>query len=180
MKNPKVVFDSKTGHVYFSTNYVNVENNRFRLIEKFDITEELNGVLNHVGELSRLQVKKERINDGFLKIICLCGSTKFKEEFMNLNALFSGKGHIVLSVGFFMHSDKHEITTEQKEKLDDLHMRKIDLADIVYFINKGGYIGESTKSELKYALDKDKIIIFDEPELGDLFIRDNKSYFEDN
>lgn len=179
MKSPKVVFDSKTGHVYYSDNWVVVEGRKFRLIDKVDITEELNALLNHVQTTSRIDAKKERIADGHLKIICLCGSTKFKDQFINLNSAFTMKGHIVLSVGFFLHSDQRQTTVQEKDKLDDLHKRKIDLADIVYFINKDGYIGDSTKSELKYALDKNKIIVFDEPDLGDKFINDNQSYFNE-
>ena len=35
--------------------------------------------------------------------------------------------------------------------LDDMHKRKIDMADEIFVINVGGYIGESTRSEIKYA-----------------------------
>lgn len=35
--------------------------------------------------------------------------------------------------------------------LDDMHKRKIDMADEIYVINVGGYIGESTRSEIEYA-----------------------------
>ena len=38
-----------------------------------------------------------------------------------------------------------------KEMLDDIHKRKIDMADAIYVINKDGYIGSSTKSEIAYA-----------------------------
>lgn len=66
-------------------------------------------------------------------------------------------GKIVLSVGFFMHAtgNKHGesvgATPEQKIALDELHKRKIDLADEVFVLNVGGYIGESTRSEIEYA-----------------------------
>ena len=90
------------------------------------------------------------------KIVCLCGSTRFYKEFMEQNYLETMKGNIVLSVGFFMHSsDVHGegvgITPEQKIALDDLHKRKIDLADEVLVVNVGGYVGESTRSEIDYA-----------------------------
>ena len=35
--------------------------------------------------------------------------------------------------------------------LDDMHKRKIDMADEIYVINVGGYVGESTRSEIEYA-----------------------------
>ena len=43
--------------------------------------------------------------------------------------------------------------------LDDIHKRKIDMADAIYVINRGGYIGESTKSEIKYALEHNKPVM---------------------
>jgi len=97
------------------------------------------------------------------KIVCLCGSTKFYKEFQIANFRETMKGHIVLSVGFYTHAQEHEwqvkehnqiigITLEDKIKLDELHKRKIDLADEILVINVGGYIGESTKSEIDYAI----------------------------
>ena len=41
--------------------------------------------------------------------------------------------------------------TKTKEMLDDMHKRNIDMADSIYVINVGGYIGESTRSEIEYA-----------------------------
>ena len=35
--------------------------------------------------------------------------------------------------------------------LDDMHKRKIDMSDSIYVINFGGYIGQSTHSEIEYA-----------------------------
>lgn len=86
-------------------------------------------------------------------IVCLCGSTKFKEQFIECNFKFTMLGYIVLTVGWFSHADaeKYTPTREEKIALDELHKRKIDLADLVYVIEPGGYIGESTKSEIDYA-----------------------------
>jgi len=85
------------------------------------------------------------------KVVCLCGSTKFKEEFEKATLEETLAGNIVLSVGCYTHSDEVDITPEQKKELDQLHLRKIDLADVVYILNKNGYIGESTARELVYA-----------------------------
>ena len=91
------------------------------------------------------------------KIVCLCGSTKFPKQFEDANMQETLAGHIVLSVGFFMHSAeqqhgrKLEISQETKNQLDELHKRKIDLADEIFVLNVGGYIGESTRSEIDYA-----------------------------
>jgi len=94
------------------------------------------------------------------KIVCLCGSTRFKNDFEKANYDETIKGNIVLSVGCFGHSDNIEFTIEEKEMLDDLHKRKIDLADEILVINIDNYIGESTKSEIEYAKNNNKVIRF--------------------
>lgn len=95
-----------------------------------------------------------------VEVVCLCGSTKFKAEFEQKTLELTLNGMIVLSVGCFMHKDSIPITEEQKIKLDELHKRKIDLCDTVFVINKNGYIGESTFSEIIYAKNKNKNIIY--------------------
>ena len=93
------------------------------------------------------------------KVITLCGSTKFKEEFLQVQKDLTLKGNIVISVGLFGHSGDNEVWTEgTKEMLDDMHKRKIDMADEIFVINVNGYIGESTKSEIEYALKTNKKI----------------------
>jgi hypothetical protein len=90
-------------------------------------------------------------------IVCLCGSTRFYEAFQRANYDETMAGRIVLSVGFYPHSSEQAhgetigITPEQKQILDRLHLRKIDLADEILVLNVGGYIGESTARELAYA-----------------------------
>lgn len=93
-----------------------------------------------------------------MKIITLCGSTKFKKEFEKINSLLTLEGNIVLSVGIFQHSDNVVITNEQKEKLDLLHKRKIDMSDEIFVINVNDYIGSSTQSEIDYALKNKKTV----------------------
>ncbi len=46
--------------------------------------------------------------------------------------------------------------SKTKEMLDDMHKRKIDMADEIYVINVGGYIGDSTRSEIEYARETGK------------------------
>ena len=90
---------------------------------------------------------------GKYKVITLCGSTKFKDEYMKAQKDLTLQGNIVISVGLFGHSGDDEVWTEgTKEMLDDMHKRKIDMADEIFVINVGGYIGESTKSEIEYAI----------------------------
>ena len=92
------------------------------------------------------------------KIITLCGSTRFKEEFMQVQKMLTLQGYIVISVGLFGHADGENLDFATKVMLDDMHKRKIDLADEIYVINVGGYIGESTSSEIEYALSTSKIV----------------------
>ena len=69
------------------------------------------------------------------------------------------EGYIVISVGLFGHSGDDEVwKPSTKEMLDDMHLRKIDLADEIFVINVGGYIGESTRREIEYAEDTGKKI----------------------
>ncbi|HIT62387.1 MAG TPA: hypothetical protein IAC38_02920 [Candidatus Caccovivens faecavium] len=90
---------------------------------------------------------------GKYKVITLCGSTKFKDDFIEQQKRLTLEGNIVISVGLFGHAGDNEVWTEgTKEMLDDMHKRKIDMADEIFVINKGGYIGSSTKSEIEYAL----------------------------
>ncbi len=96
---------------------------------------------------------------GKYKIITLCGSTRFKDEFIAEQKRLTLEGNIVISVGLFGHSGDEEVWNEHtKAMLDDMHKRKIDLADEIFVINPGGYIGSSTRSEIEYALQTGKVI----------------------
>ncbi len=89
---------------------------------------------------------------GNYKVITLCGSTRFKEEYMRVQKELTLKGCIVISVGLFGHSGDDEVWSEgTKQMLDDMHLRKIDMADEIFVINPGGYIGSSTTNEIAYA-----------------------------
>ena len=101
---------------------------------------------------------------GNYKVITLCGSTRFKEDFERVNRELTLAGNIVISVGCFGHSGD-TFTNEQKIMLDDIHKRKIDIADAIYVINKDGYIGASTRSEIQYAKEHGKQIIYMEDDL---------------
>ena len=96
---------------------------------------------------------------GKYPVITLCGSTRFKEAFLEAQKRLTLAGNIVISVGLFGHSGDDEVWTEgTKEMLDDMHKRKIDMADSIYVINVGGYIGQSTRSEIDYARSQGKTI----------------------
>lgn len=95
------------------------------------------------------------------KIITLCGSTKFKDAFIEAQKKLTLQGYIVISVGLFGHSGDDEVWDDGvKEMLDDMHKRKIDMADEIMVIDVDGYIGESTESEIEYAKSQGKFISF--------------------
>ena len=93
------------------------------------------------------------------KIITLCGSVKFKTEFMKVQEKLTLEGNIVFTPNF-LNNLKGEINLETKKMLDEMHRQKIDMSDEIYVINFGGYIGESTKSEIEYAKIKGKKISY--------------------
>lgn len=101
---------------------------------------------------------------GKYPVVTLCGSTRFKEQFLEAQKRLTLEGNIVISVGLFGHSGDQEVWTEgTKAMLDDMHKRKIDMADSIYVINVGGYIGDSTRSEIEYAKKSGKVIQYLEP-----------------
>ena len=88
------------------------------------------------------------------KVITLCGSTRFKDAFEAANEKLTLEGNIVLSVGLLSHAKENGFEWANngiKEMLDDIHKRKIDMSDEIFVINVGGYIGDSTRSEIEYA-----------------------------
>ena len=98
--------------------------------------------------------------NGF-KVITLCGSTRFKEEFLEAQKRLTLEGNIVISVGLFGHSGDDVVWTEGvKDMLDRQHLAKIDLADEIFVINIGGYIGDSTRREIAYANYRGKSITY--------------------
>ncbi len=98
------------------------------------------------------------------KVVTLCGSTRFKNEFIEQQKRLTLEGCIVISVGLFGHSGDDEVWNEGvKAMLDDMHKRKIDMADGIFVINVGGYIGSSTRSEIEYAAAHGKTIEYLEP-----------------
>lgn len=98
---------------------------------------------------------------GRYKVITLCGSTRFKDAFIETQKRLTLEGNIVISVGLFGHAGDDEVWTPgTKEMLDDMHKRKIDMADEIFVINVDGYIGDSTQSEIDYAAKAGKSIRF--------------------
>ena len=108
---------------------------------------------------------------GGYKVITLCGSTRFRREFEEANKRLTLAGNIVISVGLYGHAGDAEVwegmdedtLTQTKVMLDDMHKRKIDMADEIFVINVSGYVGESTRSEIAYAEATGKPVRYLEP-----------------
>ncbi len=104
------------------------------------------------------KIKMSTVKDKY-NVITLCGSIKFKNEFMKVQEELTLDGNIVFIPNFF-NNLKGEINKETKKMLDEMHRQKIDMSNEVYVINCGGYIGESTKSEIEYAKANGKMISY--------------------
>jgi len=105
------------------------------------------------------------------KVICICGSTRFADLHAINRWEFEQQGHIGLMINYLPEwyakknfgegvHDHFGEKTGNKELLDELHFRKIDMSDEIYVINYEGYIGESTRNEINYALSKNKPVIY--------------------
>ena len=112
------------------------------------------------------------VGAGFPTIVCLCGSTRFSDAFRKAALDETLAGRIVLSIGCDMKDDNElfgHLDDDQrvriKSGLDELHLRKIDLAHEVFILNVGGYVGESTRREVLYARMQGKCIRWLEPDI---------------
>ena len=92
------------------------------------------------------------------KIITLCGSTKFKDEFEKVAKRLTLDGNIVLTPTIFSKSDGGSLSSTELDTLVNIHKEKISMCDEIYVINKCGYIGRHTRKEIEYAKSKNKIV----------------------
>lgn len=129
---------------------------------------------NAYRSILKLQTPELKVLSDRPKIVCLCGSTRFTTEMLITQWNFTKQGHIVLSWcalpnDYYLaagYDEEYHIGDHEgvKEIVDEVHKRKIDLADEVFVLNIGGYIGDSTTSEIKYALEHNKPVKYLEPE----------------
>ncbi|MFZ2013593.1 MAG: hypothetical protein WAV00_07205 [Nocardioides sp.] len=94
--------------------------------------------------------------EGAAKVITLCGSTRFEAEFAEVNQRLAMEGCVVISLGMFSLPDLPDYdwaadSSGLKGRLGDVHFQKIRMADEVYVVDPGGYVGESTRREIAYA-----------------------------
>lgn len=96
-------------------------------------------------------------------IVTMCGSTKFKEEYLSTIERLTYLGCLVLFCPIFHHADGIEIPEHEVRMLTDIHKQRIKMCDDIFIINKDGYIGDSTKMEIEYAKGLGKNIHYLEP-----------------
>lgn len=111
-------------------------------------------------------------------VTTLCGSTRFMDAHLLAMAHLSLAGRIVIPCGLYGHADSPmgakyltadgDPSVEEKQRLDELHLRKIDLSDGIFVVNVGGHIGDSTRKEITYAREQGKTIeyMFDQEFFG--------------
>ena len=100
-------------------------------------------------------------------VVCLCGSTRFTREMLIKQWELTKQGVIVLTWcalpdDYYTGEDKAHIGDQEgvKELIDEVHKRKIDLSDEVFVLNINGYIGDSTRSEIDYAVTNGKPVVY--------------------
>jgi hypothetical protein len=97
------------------------------------------------------------------KIVVLSGSSRFV-DIMAVCAWLIERDEGKIATGLHLLPrwypacpDDHLAEAEGvAEKMDELHLRKIDLADEVFVVNFQDYIGNSTRREIEYAQQKGK------------------------
>ncbi len=94
-----------------------------------------------------------------MKVVTICGSMRYRKEMMDIAfSLEAGQGYCVIQCVY----DTHEPNEAELKNLADCHFKKIDISDAIYVVNINGYIGNSTRNEINYALSKDKEVIYHE------------------
>lgn len=122
--------------------------------------------VDYMDVCSRYRIPGQRFCENHIynkpKVVCLCGSTRFWETFRDVGLDLTMAGIIVLSIGIhapdsmvLAHPESDQGKT-QKALLDQLHKQKIDMADEILVLNVDGYIGESTRGEVKHAISRGK------------------------
>jgi hypothetical protein len=94
--------------------------------------------------------------EGEAKVVTLCGSARFETEFAEVNQRLTMQGYVVISLGMFSLPDLPDYdwtadSSDLRGRLGRLHLQKIRMADEVYIVDPGGYLGESTRREIAYA-----------------------------
>ena len=111
-------------------------------------------------------------NDGEAKVVTLCGSTRFEAEFAEVNQRLTMEGCVVISLGMFSLPDLPGYdwaldSSDLKARLGGVHLQKIRMADEMFIVDPGGYLGESARREIAYAESLGKPVRYLSRERGD-------------
>lgn len=169
----KITFRGKD-HILNINNSIYNDLLKLRILKKRELDEtdkhDEDTVTYHKEPQGNLTSSRERH-----KVVTLCGSTRFKDEFMKVATDLTREGYIVLMPHVFSHSESEDnlnhslnpdkllnmnLANSLNSELLNIHLAKIDMSDEIFVINKDGYIGDGTKQEIKYASDHGKIIRF--------------------
>jgi hypothetical protein len=95
-----------------------------------------------------------------MKVITLCGSYRFKEEMAEVAEIMTLAGNCVLTPNELTRESKDDYTEEEARMIDMMHKEKIRISDAILVVNVGKYIGKSTKSEIEFAEELGKEILY--------------------
>lgn len=95
-----------------------------------------------------------------MKIITVCSSLRFKDEMMKIAEKIELQGNCVIAPIYPTNPDKDAYTTEEVNMLDKMHKEKIKISDAILVVNVDNYIGSSTKSEIEFAKNLNKEILY--------------------
>jgi len=96
-----------------------------------------------------------------MKIITVCGSMRFIKEMMEITEKVELQGNCMLIPIYNPNRpDKDSFTEEEALVIDNMHKERIKLADAILVVNVDGYIGNSTKSEIEFAKQLNKEVIY--------------------
>ena len=102
-----------------------------------------------------------------MKVVTVCGSMKFEKEMLEISRDLETKhGHCVIQCVYGSHSRQE--TLEELENIKNAHFKKIDLSDVIYVVDIGGYIGSATQQEIGYAISTGKQVILHSRYNGEL------------
>ena len=95
-----------------------------------------------------------------MKVVTICGSYKLKKEMIDIAEKLTLEGNCVLMPNELSRNSKDDYTLEEALMIDKMHKEKIKLSDAILVVNVNGYIGSSTKSEIEYAKNLNKEIMY--------------------
>ncbi len=102
-----------------------------------------------------------KVAENWHKKIVISGSLRFTERMIAEQYRLESEGNLVIGCTYMPPGlKKEEISAEEWALFDEIHQRKIDLADAIFVVNVGGYIGDSTRSEIAYAKSQNKEILY--------------------